>query len=341
MTKGRQRSQLVELCRFVASVLIVCHHSEMLGHRTHFVAGWVFVEFFFMLTGYFTARHVARRPPSQGPFREAVHYTRDKLARVVPFAWTGVALGVVAMLLRANLADEWLRMLLSVPYNLLFLQGLPLHLPVVNYDVPLWYLTALMLFLPLLVATMRRMPSAYRRLLCWFVPLVLLGHNLVVVGKLSVWEAGVPKLMRGLADLMLGTLAYTIAEWVRGRATDRAMLLVRLGGVASFAALCAIAGVLGVEGYEASVALVALAFVATLLVVTNERNYVEGRTPYALCGYLGALSMPLFCLHYPVGQIVQTCVPTLSYEAKLLLCLAASVGLSALALGVIRGRTYT
>lgn len=50
----------IELCRFIGAIIILCHHTYLFENRTYFVTGWLFVEFYFMLTGYFTAMHFLR-----------------------------------------------------------------------------------------------------------------------------------------------------------------------------------------------------------------------------------------------------------------------------------------
>lgn len=46
---------MVELCRFLACYIIFSYHA---GGR--FTTGWIFVEFFFMLSGYFAIKHLVR-----------------------------------------------------------------------------------------------------------------------------------------------------------------------------------------------------------------------------------------------------------------------------------------
>lgn len=323
-----QRNQLVEVCRFVAAMLIVCHHSNVLGARSHFVGGWVFVEFFFLLTGYFTALHVTRSMPCDDCSQEAFRYVKEKVVRLVPFAWTGIALGIVATLIAPDQTNSVLRIALSIPYNLLFLKGAPISAGSMSFNTPLWYLTMIILFLPPLIVAMRKVPQAYKYLLCWIVPVLLLSCNMVVIGKLSAWEMGYPRLIRGLADLMLGTALYYLAEWIHECASIRMMLAIRVAGIALFVGVSLIAVMLHDEGAQISSELVLLTCLATLLLLANGRNYLVSREVRSVCLHLGALSMPVFCLHYPILQIVQACEPALSYGTKLILSIAITIALS-------------
>ncbi|MDO4797351.1 MAG: hypothetical protein Q4A01_04930 [Coriobacteriales bacterium] len=325
---GGQRNQLVELCRFVAALVILVHHSYLLGARGSCKCGWVFVEFFFVLTGYFTTRHVVKAASADNSPKEALCYTRDKIVCMVPFAWTGILLGIVATLMGPVPFEHGMRKLLSLPFNFLFLMGSPLASHSVNFDTPLWYLTMIVLFLPPLIVVMRKAPHAYQYLLCWLVPILLLSYTMQTEGKLAVWEITIPLLIRGLADLMLGSLVFYLAEYARRVLSERGMLLVRVLAIGSFAAFCAFVVLLPYDGTVFSAELVLATVVVALLVLTNERNYVCARPVYALALHLGALSMPIFCLHYPMQRIVQICLPTMGYGGKLVVSLVATIVLS-------------
>ena len=50
----------IEAERFIGAVLIICHHLTHFQSISYFAGGWIFVEFFFMLTGYFSVAHFER-----------------------------------------------------------------------------------------------------------------------------------------------------------------------------------------------------------------------------------------------------------------------------------------
>lgn len=54
METKKDKCQYIEMCRFIGSIMILCHHSYILMERTFFIGGWAFVEFYFILTGYYT-----------------------------------------------------------------------------------------------------------------------------------------------------------------------------------------------------------------------------------------------------------------------------------------------
>ena len=57
----KNKCEYIELCRFVGAIIILCHHSYTLMDRTIFLGGWAFVEFYFILTGYYTTSHFVKK----------------------------------------------------------------------------------------------------------------------------------------------------------------------------------------------------------------------------------------------------------------------------------------
>lgn len=54
----KKRNGNVELVRFIGSLIIMASHIENMGFENYpFISGWIFVEFFLFITGYYTAKH--------------------------------------------------------------------------------------------------------------------------------------------------------------------------------------------------------------------------------------------------------------------------------------------
>lgn len=334
------RNQLIELCRFIAAILIVCHHSDIFGKRVLFIGCWVFVEFFFMLTGYFTTRHFSRLPPSCNWYRDALVYVRDKLVRIAPYAWLGIALGFLVLKPWAASAETLLTQLLSLPFNLLFLKGSTLAIKSLSFDAPLWYLTLIMLFLPPIIVGMKRHENAYKYIICWLVPILMMSYNMETMGKVSVWEVSIGKMIRGASDLILGSLVYYISERLRSRLAARNRLsFVKILSIVVLALLCYLTITIKGGGTGLSAEITFVAFLSILLLVTDNRNITNIPLVHAITSYLGRLSMPVFCLHYPVEQMVQLYVPSLSLNRKLALSIAIAIPLSMIVMLIIDRHT--
>ena len=76
----KNKCQYIEVCRFIGAIIILCHHSYTLMERTFFLGGWAFVEFYFMLTGYYTTEHFLKHSEKVGAeYRDIFYYIKYSL----------------------------------------------------------------------------------------------------------------------------------------------------------------------------------------------------------------------------------------------------------------------
>ena len=155
MDINKNKSQYVELTRFIGAIIILCHHSYNLVDRTQFIGGWAFVEYFFMLTGYFTALHFSNIEKYQNDCEaQAVTYMKHKVLRIAPYASIGVILGAFYLFIQPHTADEKWIGIFSFPFNFLMLRGSSFANETWGFNPPLWYVTEIILFLPLIIILM-------------------------------------------------------------------------------------------------------------------------------------------------------------------------------------------
>ena len=58
--------------------------------RTFFLGGWAFVEFYFMLTGYYTTEHFLKHSEKVGAeYRDIFYYIKNKIKKIYPYAVGG------------------------------------------------------------------------------------------------------------------------------------------------------------------------------------------------------------------------------------------------------------
>lgn len=73
------RSGNVDLARSISALLVVAHHFSILGFSNYsFYGAWIYVEFFLIITGYYTTKHFDRKNYSN-PMKESVIYTLKNL----------------------------------------------------------------------------------------------------------------------------------------------------------------------------------------------------------------------------------------------------------------------
>lgn len=79
------RSGNVDLARFICSLIIMTFHLNVLwGWNYPFQGGGIFVEFFLIITGYYTAKHFDNKKYNN-PMKESIIYTLNKFIPFLPY----------------------------------------------------------------------------------------------------------------------------------------------------------------------------------------------------------------------------------------------------------------
>ncbi len=142
-----KKNYTIEINRFVAILIIMGHHLYRTGAENyHFAMGWVFVEFFFILTGYFTAKHLCKSKENN-----TIKYTFTKFKKII---------GLTCIAILCEYALEFFMLYYDIGvYDLKiireFFKDLPFELLLIGSSytapklVPVWYLSALFIVFPL------------------------------------------------------------------------------------------------------------------------------------------------------------------------------------------------
>ena len=85
--RGRGRNGLIELCRFIFALCVVSHHAIFLSEpgRIPFIGGYISVEFFFMLTGYFLFEGSQSKRNSEEDKCNVLHEVIKRVKKVYPY----------------------------------------------------------------------------------------------------------------------------------------------------------------------------------------------------------------------------------------------------------------
>lgn len=305
--KNTKRSSFLELLRFIFCLVIFLHHSGFFASDTAYpfkTAGFYGVEFFFILTGALSMRHVNYGAPSIGCMKYSVDYTFSKLKRVFPYALIGVVLAYAWFFVSAGSKMGPKDMLIgrfTFIYEILFLpmagvMDVGLH----SYmNSPLWYLSVLLFVLPVVVYLAVRFRDVFNNYLCWVLPLFIYAYLIEKFGTIGSWGAytGVfyTGILRGLAGLVLGCAIYILSTRISIERNFLRVLATIFEVCTYIFALMAFNSNLDGYAYEFAILVMGAGMAFSLSNATYTAN-IDSRL---LIG-LGSLSLPIYCLHWPV-----------------------------------------
>ena len=203
------RNILIDIWRIIATILILKHHTYYMNlevHYYHFRQARMYVEFFFLLSGYFTYAHFSRRACADINEMAAasIRYTWKKWLRFLPYVIPAViAQYILDQILTPLNRIDFLHTLEEMPRDLFLLTAASGTAKV----GPLWYLSAMVMATPLLGMCFQYIPKYLMAILSVITALVYYG-----VTQVSGDRAAPHDFVRGLICMMLGAAIFCMLE---------------------------------------------------------------------------------------------------------------------------------
>lgn len=308
----KQRNGVIDFMRFIFALLVILHHA-ILFHKP-IIAGYIGVEFFFMVTGWLMAE---KQMSSWGGQLLSLRAFFHKTAGFYPEYLIAT---LVSYILYTSFMGE--QSLFSLFSDLFLLQMF--GFPAVSFTGTMWYLSAMMIAFPIMSVALeyidRRFPA-----IGIIVVLTIYGgyafrYHMVgtVLDPLAggFLQAGV---LRAIAGMWLGVLLH------HGSLYLRQQHLTKWGTV--------ILTILEIFGYVGTIYLAihfrATAsvwdFVMTVLIALavcisfSKKSYLFSLFQHYWVNVLGVFSLNLFLNHFYFGVLVKIWFPTLHPDKQLII----------------------
>ena len=331
---AKPRNNLVELARFLFSLLVVGYHVQMTwggGSVRFFAGGALAVEFFFLISGFFLARSIekfaadaeAKILPSYGKFMWG------KVKGILPVHLVAIV-GIVVVILCTRLSEAGGMILKGLPSVFL------VHMAVV-WDgsfaqaliVPEWYLSAMlvsMLFMVPIALLLRKKIKGV------FVTLVLVGVLLIpllICGFVTHWALPQNFVydLRAWGEMCVGMFAYYLSTLIARKelkpAAAKVLPVLEI-------VLYAIPIVLGFVPFPVDYAYVTMIVAVTCtfgaLSITFGGKGVQIANPRlnAAFGYLGGLSLAIYLFHPVFVSLFEYAHVEVPYWAYFVIIFAAA-----------------
>ena len=219
----KKRNALIDWVKLVYAIPILLVHSNHLVQGTYnwknatiMPGGYLTVEFFFIVSGYFMAASVAKKViPSRSVGVETIRYILHRISIILPYYLVAFAFGFIcAHALTPFTAKSILKDLANsfFPFIRVNMSGLNAYDPIGTA----WYLSAMFLATMVLYPMLCRYKDMFINIIAPLITLFLYGYIARSRGNISaaaVWIGWVyVGLLRAFAGMSLGCICYEAAE---------------------------------------------------------------------------------------------------------------------------------
>lgn len=284
----KNRTSIVDLWKFIACFMIMTHHLGYLGIERgfHWDTGSRFVEFFLMVTGYYSYKHFSDRVITDR-CKTAIYYTIKKFIPFIPYTTIAIA---GQYILETVFCSDWhsrIYNLTDMPFELvLVIQAFKMP-----HTVPLWYLSSLFLVFPAFVLFLEIQNRYLIFIISFF--LVLTGYG--------TWSVYFPhNMLRVLCGLLFGTALASGTEILNEMDTGITINTKLLAVIENLSLLCAV--FITYHNYSAD-RIIRLLFAVSIGVMLSGKS-ASYRVQSSVITFLGKISMPIYIVHWTVGTIV-------------------------------------
>lgn len=293
--QGNKQRQNIELLRFVGMLLIMGHHLYHIGFEGLYTGYgcWVWVDFYFILTGAFTYRHFYQIHEGKCGDR-ALGYTIKKFKNFFAYTTFAVLFQYVMdhyPLFASGDIKSFIKSFAYAPYEILYLSSSGICWP---HVAPIWFLSAMVIVLPAMVYVIQKAPEFWK-VFSFVYPILYFGHRGV-----NTERAWPNDMLRALACMALGTMVYILAEYLATNFSNKKLHKI-VFSIIEF--LCVITAIYVSVWNKEFVNIMELLFFAVCVLMLSGVTYSSHITG-GIFVLLGKLSMPMFIFHWGVGSVV-------------------------------------
>ena len=321
-----KRIDIVDFWRFFAAIMIIlCHVNMFGGHR--FLL-YLFVDFFFMLTGFFIFKHFQKKQFINQDINEkaknALKYTWDRFLKLLPYTIPIVIICFIVIFGPKCIHHHTIQDILSYIRNIVAeALLLPRHLMSSGRVIgPIWYLSVMIFTMPIVcyIAQTKRLN---------LVALLSIPLFWYFLNELYTFTAGNVdaslQLLRAFISMILGGLVFYITTLIDDtkKSSSKTRVIVTITEILCYIGALII-GALNIQPINIMIVLLFVGLCATLSGLSYTAE-VKG----LVFTFLGAISLPLFMWHYGIIRVVKT-IDRFDLTTKYIVVFAASILISAI-----------
>ena len=333
---SKQRNNIIELGRFVYSLLVVGYHIQLSYDEEDksvdpFECGALAVEYYFFLSGYFLARSLEKLSLDNKMSFIKKYYTfmknKIKALLTVHFIAIIAILIIIACCDKKNFVNKLLPGITSI---FLVQMAVVYH---GNFEkaliVPEWYLSSMIICMLIMVPIF----LAFRKLMKGvFVVLILLGVLAIfaVIFILITKMKLKPNMifdMRAWGEMNVSMFSYYLSLYIEKQTYSNGInILLKIVEIVAYC-IPVILGIIPISANNEPICMTitgACAFVAIFITFSKKGNIIKSEKANYIFGYLGSISLPIYIFHPVIIDLIDyVWIPCPKYAKYLIVFFSA------------------
>ena len=333
---SKQRNIIIELGRFVYSLLVVGYHIQLSYDEEDksvdpFECGALAVEYYFFLSGYFLARSLEKLSLDNKMSFIKKYYTfmknKIKALLTVHFIAIIAILIIIACCDKKNFVNKLLPGITSI---FLVQMAVVYH---GNFEkaliVPEWYLSSMIICMLIMVPIF----LAFRKLMKGvFVVLILLGVLAIfaVIFILITKMKLKPNMifdMRAWGEMNVSMFSYYLSIYIEKQTYSNGInILLKIVEIVAYC-IPVILGIIPISANNEPICMTitgACAFVAIFITFSKKGNIIKSEKANYIFGYLGRISLPIYIFHPVIIDLIDyVWIPCPKYAKYLIVFFSA------------------
>lgn len=308
------RDSRIELLRFFATICIAIFHFEWIyiGNPVYFRHFYIWVEFFFVLSGFFLARNIDR---ANDDLFASFFYVIRQAKKMWPPYIIAFLFSFVVFCIANKISDvcSILNVLWKSKWEMVYFQlsGFELAAPVINGVTA--YIPALLGASLVVHYCLQNHYKITINILAPMLPVFIYSHIINTYGNLSQWMPYenwyTVGLLRALAGMLLGVLAYEVGYKTKNVWVD-IKLLIALACILAIA--CLVIFCQHIDFYDEICYPYIFAVLVATIYFSPSKKIPQKVESFLL--YLGKISYCIYLLHYGVCHLLKIYIPGQSYS---------------------------
>lgn len=336
-----KRNYVLDAMRFLFSIMILIHHSYLItdGKFRYAPSGYIGVEFFFIVTGYYMMVHIERRWREQQTEAmdlggETRTFVLKKLTKIWPYLLISDVVSIVVCFI--VLKEGILHGIVYAYSELLMLQMAGFW---GNYPTgAAWYLSALILALLFLFPIAMKFRSMFLNIIAPLMAVLILGHLTLTYGSVGndpgLWDGYFGKgLVRAVAEIALGAVCFGVSSYIsRWKSSIVSKVFFGIAEVFCYAGVAYIA--YKYQPGKTDILAIMLLF-AGIAITTSRQSIWYEYFNFKIFGVLGTLSMAVFLNNFYWSKCMRTIFPRASISQLMVYYVVISLLTALVVYGVV------